>query len=180
MQLNAVCRLAKIMENKEKTVMINSFVYPSFKYCSLVWHFCSYEPSQKTEEIRKRCLRLVLDDYESDYENLIKKNGITTMEIKRLRTLATEIFKTINNIDPSYMKNIFTPKPNAKIRPHDITVRDHNTATYGDKSLTALRPEIWNKLTTNIKSLTSITKFKEYVKTWFGRSYKCNVCRMVR
>ena len=78
------------------------------------------------------------------------------MEVKRLRTLATESFKTINNINPSYMKHIFTSKPNAKTQPHDIIVRHHNTATYGDKSLTALRPKIWKKLPTNIKSLTSI------------------------
>ena len=80
----------------------------------------------------------MLDDYESDYGNLIKKYDTATMEIKRLQTLATEVFKTINNINPSYMKNIFTPKTNAKIRPHDFIVRHHNTATYGDKSLTAL------------------------------------------
>ena len=55
------------------------------------------------------------------------------------------------------MKNIFTPKINAKIQPHGIIVRHHNTATYGDKRLTALERKIWNKLTTNIKSLTSIT-----------------------
>ena len=66
----------------------------------------------------------------------------TTMEIKRLRTLAGEIFKATNNINPSYMKNIFTPKTNAKIRPHDIIVRHHNTATYGNKSLTALGSKV--------------------------------------
>ena len=32
------------------------------------------------------------------------------------------IFKTISNVNLSYMKNIFTPKANAKIRPHDIIV----------------------------------------------------------
>ena len=87
------------MGNKEKIAMINSFVYYNFNYCPLVWHFCSCESSQKIEKIQKRCLRLVLDDYESDYGNLIKKNGTTTMEIKRLQTLATEIFKTINNVN---------------------------------------------------------------------------------
>ena len=106
---------------------------------------------KKIEQILKRCLKLVPDDYESDYGNLIKKDGTTTMEIKRLQTLATEIFKAINNINPSYMKNILTPKTNAKIRPHDIIVRHHNTATYGDKSLTDLRSEIWKKLPTNVK-----------------------------
>ena len=160
--------------------MINSFVYSNFNYCHFVWHFCSCESSQKIEKIQKHCLRLVLDDYESNYGNLIEKNGTTAMEIKRLRTLATEIFKAINNINPSYMKNIFSPKTNAKIRPHDIIVRHHNTATYGDKSLTALGPKIWNKLPTNTKSLTSITKFKEYIRTWFWPSCECNVCRMVK
>ena len=102
------------------------------------------------------------------------------MEIKRLRTLVTEIFKTINNTIPSCMKNIFTPKTNAKIRPHDIIPRHHNTATYGDKKLTALGPKIWSKLPTNIKSLTSITKFKGFIRTWFVPSCKCNVCKMVK
>ena len=66
------------------------------------------------------------------------------MEIKRLRTLATEIFKTINNINPSYMKNIFTPKTNAKMRPHDIIVRHHNAATYGDKNLISYKYKVIN------------------------------------
>ena len=56
----------------------------------------------------------------------------------------------------------------------------HNTATYGDKSLTALGPKRWNKLLTNIKSLTCITKFKEYVRTWFGPSWKCKRCNVFR
>ena len=51
------------------------------------------------------------------------------MEIKRLQTLATEIFKTINNIDPSYIRNIFNPKTNENIRPHDIIVRYHNISS---------------------------------------------------
>ena len=58
------------------------------------------------------------------------------------------------------MKNIFTPKPNTKIRPRYIIVRHHNTATYSDKSLTALRPKYGMTFLTNIKLLTSITKFK--------------------
>ena len=37
------------------------------------------------------------------------------------------------------MKNIFTPKTTPPKKTHDIIVRHHNTATYGDKSLTAER-----------------------------------------
>ena len=42
-----------------------------------------------------------------------------TMEIQRLRTLAVEIFKTLNEINPPYMKNIFKPKENTKVRQND-------------------------------------------------------------
>ena len=79
MQLNAIRRLAKFMGNKGKTAMINSFVYSNFNYCPLVCYFCSCEFSQKNRKNPKRCLRLVLDDYESNYGNLIKKNGTITM-----------------------------------------------------------------------------------------------------
>ena len=58
----------KFMGNKEKIAMINSFVYANFNYCPLVWQFYSCDFSIKNrKKIQKRCLRLVLDDYESDY-----------------------------------------------------------------------------------------------------------------
>ena len=41
------------------------------------------------------------------------------MEIKRLRELSLEILKTINSINPSYMKSIYF-QVNAKVRPSDI------------------------------------------------------------
>ena len=46
----------------------------------------SWEKIQKkSEKIQKRWPRLVLDDYESDHGNLIRKDGTTAIEIKRLR-----------------------------------------------------------------------------------------------
>ena len=55
--------------------------------------------------------RIVLDDYESGYDALLTKSGTVTMEIQRLRVLAIENFKTVNNLNPNCMKDIFTPKP---------------------------------------------------------------------
>ena len=120
MQLNAICRLARFIGSKENMATIKSFVYPIFNSCLPVWHFYSCESLQKKKKEKEKektkikiSLRLVLDDYESNYGNLIKKNGTTTMKVNRLRTLVTKIFKTINNINPSYMKNMFTPKTKA-------------------------------------------------------------------
>ena len=61
--------------------------------------------------------------------------------------------------------NIFTPKTNAKGKPHDVILRHHNnTATYGNKSLTALQHKIWSKLPANI-----ISKYKIQILEFFGQ-----------
>ena len=123
MQLNALGRLQKYMGKSEKVEIVNSFVYANFNYCPLVWHFSTCESIRKIEKIQKRQLRIVLDDYDSDYDVLLRKSKKVTMEIKRLRVLAIEIFKTVNNRNPNYMKEVFTPKLHPKVRPNDILVK---------------------------------------------------------
>ena len=122
--------------------IVNSFIYANFNYCPLVWHFSTCESIRKIEKIQKRCLRIVLDDYDSDYDVLLRKSRKATMEIKRLRVLAIEIFKTINNLNPNFMKDIFTPKLHPKARPNDVLVKHHNTMTYDTKRLKNLGPKI--------------------------------------
>ena len=115
------------------------------------------------------------NDYHSDYEKLLKISGTSTMQVKRIKQLAIEIFKTVNNLNPDFMKNIFTGKQNAQVYPHDLLVRSHNTTTYGGKSLKIVGPKIWNALPTEIK----LSKFKEYVNLWSGPSCKCNLYKSI-
>ena len=73
MQLNALGRLQEYMEKSEKVAIANSFIYANFNYYPLVWHFSTCESIKKTENIQKRCLRIALDDYDSDYDVLLRK-----------------------------------------------------------------------------------------------------------
>ena len=91
------------------------------------------------------------------------------MEIKRVRVLTIEIFKVVNNLNPNFMKDIFTlklhPKVRPKVRPSGILVKRHNTITYGTKSLKTLGPKIRTQLPEDLKSETTYIKFKEYIDT---------------
>ena len=62
----------------------------------------------------------------------IRISGTSTMQIKRIKKLAREIFKTVNDLNLNFMKNIFSSKQNARIRLHDLLTRSHGTATFGD------------------------------------------------
>ena len=74
-------------------------------YCLLAWHFCFKSSQNKTEKIQYRSLKLITNNYHSNYKFLLNEKGNSTMEIKRLRTLALEIFKTLNNLNPNFIKD---------------------------------------------------------------------------
>ena len=169
-QLNALSRLQKYMKKSEKGAIINSFILSNFNYCPLVWYFSSCESTRKIKNIQKRCLRIILNAYESDYETLLCNSNNPTMELNRLRTLVVEIFKTLNEINPPYMKDIFTFKENAKVRQNDNIVKRLTTSRFGTQSLRSLGPKIWNNLPSNIKSETSILKFENLLKLGLDQS----------
>ena len=70
------------------------------------------------------------------------------MEIRRIKTLAIEIFKTANELKPLFMKTIF--KTNSIIRYFDLLVKNCNTEKYRSKSLMALGPKKCNELPKNV------------------------------
>ena len=99
--------MQKFMVFREKEILLNSFVYSIFNYRSRAWHFCSATSVRKIEKIQERALRILYNDFSSDFESILSKSGKSTMEVKRLRTLVLEVFKTLHNMNPEYMKEIF-------------------------------------------------------------------------
>ena len=172
-QLNAIGRIQNFLGKKEKETIINSFVYSNFMYYPLTWHFCSKPSQNKIEKIQYRSLKMLTNDYNSDYKDLLEITKTSTMELKRLRTLALEVFKTVNNLNPDFMKDIFYLSPYQTHKKYDIFVHSRNTASFGDKNLRALGPHVWNSFPENIKSTDTISVFKNFIKNWCGPKCKC-------
>ena len=98
------------------------------------------------------------------------------MEVKRLRTLALEAFKTLNDLNPGFMKNLLAKREVSKKRRNNLEIPNRNIAKCGDKSIRSLGPHIWNGLPEEIKNETSYDKFKEYLNTWYGPKCICSLC----
>ena len=85
------------MSQKEFEVVLNSFIYSNFSYCPLVWHVSTNKSIEKnSKNIHQHCLRLTINDYKSDYKTFLDKSGKESMKNRRIKTLAIEIFKTVN------------------------------------------------------------------------------------
>ena len=134
---------------------------------------------RKIENIQERALRLLFDDYTNTYENLLDKANKPNMVIRMHRSLAIEVYKTINDYNPSYMKNIFIQNLRAATRrPNDIVPQGFKGITYGKNSLRVIAPTIWNKLPDDLKTAPSLQIFKRLIKTWIDIGHcKCKLCK---
>ena len=106
-QLGTLIRLINFLCFEGKRVLINSYFMSNFNYCPLVWMFSNATSLKKIENLQKRALRFLYNNYQLTYEELLDKANSSTMNVKRLRFLCVEIYKTINNLNPSFMKQIF-------------------------------------------------------------------------
>ena len=106
-KLNTLVRLKRFLGNEERKALINSFVLSNFNYCPVVWILTNMKSVHKIEAIQKRALHFMLNDYESSYEDFLKKSGNPSLNPRRTKSLCIEIYKTINNLNPEFMKNLF-------------------------------------------------------------------------
>ena len=93
----------------------------------------------KVENLQKRALRFLQNDYHSPYETLLHKSGKTTVNVRSLRNLCKEIFKSLNRLNPVLLKEIFYFKEsNLPVREKyklNLQIPKINQARFGTKSL---------------------------------------------
>ena len=59
------------MGDKEKKIIINSFILCHFNYFPLIWMLCSKRNEDKLEKINERALRLAYSDHSFSYKELL-------------------------------------------------------------------------------------------------------------
>ena len=110
---------------------------------------------------------------------LLKASGSVSKEVRRKRYLGVEIYKTLNDLNPGYMKDIFQVQQSAYStrRPCNMKVPRVNQTTFGTRSILYERAKIWNHLPNSLKSAEALEIFTNLKKTWEGSNCKCNFCK---
>ncbi len=52
----------------------------------------------------------MLNDQISTYEQILEKCNYATLHIRCLRIISTEVFKSINSLNPNFLKEMFNVK----------------------------------------------------------------------
>ena len=74
--------------------------------------FHSRKTNNRINKRHERALKLVYNDYESTFEDLLTKDGSFTIHHYNIQTLAIELCKGYNNISQTILQELFTRNNN--------------------------------------------------------------------
>ena len=177
---NALARIIpKLGDTKKAKILTDSFFLSIFQYCPLVWLSCSKKMNNIINKLHKRVLKLLYPLHEKSFEELLSIDDSYCIHVKNLHCLLTEIYKTIHNLNPPFMKDIFQCKNVEYSLRNNIllTIPKTKTHLYGQKSISFTGAIMWNKLPQEIKMAKDLFTFKTLINQWDARSCTCSICR---
>ena len=147
-------------------------------YPTLTWHFCGETNTKKIEKIQERELHFIYNDYVSDYESLFLKSKLHILKVRRLRTMAIQTFKILNNQGRVYLQNIVNFKSNSYSFRYTNTaeIPQVRTTRYGPNSFLFDAAKLWNKLLQSFRNISDLNHFKSQTAAWSGPECTCTFC----
>ena len=125
-KLNGLTRVVQYMNRAQRRSIMKAFICSQFGYCPLVWMFNSRKINNRVKSLHERALRIIYRDYKATFSELLSKDKSVTIHQRNLQLLATEIFKTKNELNLKIMEEIFTFKN------VDYDLRNNTTLTIGN------------------------------------------------
>ena len=102
-KLYALARISSYMDQRKLRTLMRAFIISQFQYCPLIWKFHSRLLQKKINKIQERAFRIIYKDAESTYSDLLEKDCAVTIHTKNLQLLIAEMYKTRNDLNPSFM-----------------------------------------------------------------------------
>ena len=136
-------------------------LWRQFVYCSIAYNNFSPCQDRKIEKLNERALRLVCNDYESTYNEILIKTGKKMLCVIRRNNLVEFVYKVLNDLAPPIKSSFF----DKQISPYNM--RDNNklvqpffnTIQYGRRSIRYQGPSLWNVLPSHAKCSVSFADF---------------------
>ena len=158
---------------------MRAFITSQIQYCPLIWMFHSRQLNKEINKIQERALRIIYRDAESTYNELLEKDCPVTFHTKNLQLLMTEMYKTRNDLNPSFMQeSFFENESHYNLRNNIEFVQPRvRSVGNGTESVRFKGPQLWQMLPQTIRNSGSLAQLKANIKHWKGKNCPCKLCR---
>ena len=131
--------------------------------------------------LHERCLRIIYNDKQSSFTELLNKDSSVSIHIKNIQKLAIEMFKSYKGLSSPIMDNVFklrTENPYSLRQVSEFSRPIVKTAYHGTESLSYLGPKIWDILPEKLRNMDNLESFKKEIKTWRPDNCPCRLCKV--
>ena len=156
-KLKFLYRKNKFLTSDLRRLLCNAIIQPHFDYACSAWYpNLSEKLKKKLQTTQNKCIRFCL--------KLDKLHHISEKEFQRINWLPVDrrvdqcmsamTFKFVNNVCPSYLKEVFEYAPQCRIGTRNNFAKlkhPFRKTTMGQKCLSYIGPSVWNNLPERIK-----------------------------
>ena len=107
--IGAIKRLREFVDQSTLVKVYNALIQPYFDYCSEVWDYFNKRLSDRLQKLQNRAARLIMGLKNEHGQSAIalKSLGWMTLEERRAQLKVKLMFKTVNNLAPQRLCDIF-------------------------------------------------------------------------
>ena len=140
--------------------------------------FCTKRSISRINSIHERCLRLIQQNYNSDFKVLLENSNEKPVHQKCIELLMIEVYKYLNSLSPDIMSGIFKLRENAyNLRNFHIFESQNLRITFGLDSIAYRASQLWKNVPEENRNSTSLLMFKKKIKKVPLISGSWNCCR---
>ena len=100
-KISAFSRLNTYISREQALTICNADILSNFNYCPLIWLFCNKGANKELDRTHKRALRILYKEYDCPLETFLTRSGSCCVHARNLQKLMTEIYKSMNQLNPS-------------------------------------------------------------------------------
>ena len=131
---------------------MNSFMICHLLYCPAVWMFHRPKRNARINKFHERALQVVHRNFDSSFEELLRRDSSTILHHRNLQKLMTEIFKVETGIAPELMKGAFefTDAPSNLRNQSKCNRSIACIERYSIETASSMGQKLWDKVPTEI------------------------------
>ena len=160
---------------------MNAYFTSQFSYCPLIWISHSRSNNRKINNLHERCLRIIYNEKQSFFNELLNRENSVSIHIRKIQRLAVEMIMFYNGLSPPLMNNIFKLRAEYSYNLRQVSEFSRpmvKSVYHGTESTSYLGPKIWNILPEKLKNIKNLEHFKKEIKTWKPDNCPCRLCKV--
>ena len=179
-KLSVLTRMIKYLSFDKKYILMKTFFESQFKYCPLTWMFHSRKLNNKINRLQERALRLVYNDFNSSFQQLLDKDNSFTIHHQNIQSLVIEMYKVVNDLSTTTFAKLFTKKQSSSLQLRSqayFKIPRVRTELFGKNTLRYMGPVMWNTVPLEIRQVNSLNSFKKLIRKWKPIDCPCRLCK---